>query len=185
MTLNRISACGTIDILRYRFCPRAKRELKINGTMTKRRARLPTMVHSRTLSQAGDDVVEGRTWVHGCICLCLVNPVVATEINRRSLTFDQLIQDGRFLLTQRSSCLGKCGFEGLVIVLLGQLFGPVSRNPVMAASVVDLLLLPRRILVRSQESPNGLIEGCSHCFGLRIVRSEILESARQSQILTQ
>merc|ERR1719225_2062706 len=126
--------------------------------MARGRALHPTMALSRTLSQSGDDVVESRARVHGCICLCLVNPVVSTEINRRSLTFDQLIQDGRLLLPQRGCRLGECSFQILVVVLLGQLFSPVSRYPVVAASVIDLLHLPRGILIRSEESPNSLIQ---------------------------
>merc|ERR1719410_2086148 len=119
---------------------------------------LPTTALSRELPQGGNDVVESRTWVHGCICLCLVNPVVSTEINRRSLAFDQLIQDGRLLLPQGGCRLGKSSFEIFVVVLLGQLFSPVSRYPVVAASVIDLLHLPRGILIRGQESPNSLIK---------------------------
>merc|ERR1712060_749970 len=60
-------------------------------------ALLPTVAISLS-SQGGDDAVQSGTWVHGCISLCLVDPVVSTEIHGRSLTFDQLVQDGRLLL---------------------------------------------------------------------------------------
>merc|ERR1719336_18181 len=140
------------------LCQKSKTEQNFSGTMARGRAPHPTTGLSRTLPQGGDDVVESRARVHGCICLCLVNPVVSTEINRRSLAFDQLIQDGRLLLPQGGCRCSKCSFEIFVVVLLGQLFGPVSRYPVVAASVVDLLHLPRGILVRSQESPNSLVK---------------------------
>merc|ERR1711860_214555 len=133
-----------------RSCTKAKGIKNHIGTMARGRALHPTMALSRTLSQGGDDVVESRARVHGCICLCLVNSVVSTEINRRSLTFDQLVQDGCLLLPQGGCRPGECSFEILVVVLLGQLFGPVSRYPVVAASVVDLLHLPRGILVRGE-----------------------------------
>merc|ERR1719336_430377 len=126
--------------------------------MARGRAPHTTTGLSRTLSKGGDDVVESGARVHGCICLCLVNPVVSTEINRRSLTFDQFIQDCRLLLPKGGCRLGECSFEILVVVLLGQLFSPVSRYPVVASSVVDFLHLPRGILVRSQESPNSFIK---------------------------
>merc|ERR1712045_723900 len=115
--------------------------------MARGRARLlQVMALSRIPSEGGDDVVESRTWVHGCICLCLVNPVVSTEIHRRSLTLYQLVQDGRLLLPQSGGRFAKCSLEVFVIVLLRQLFSPVSRYPIMAASVVDFSHLPRRIL---------------------------------------
>merc|ERR1711997_905861 len=119
-----------------RFCTKAKGFKNLIGTMARGRALHPMMALSRTLSQGGDDVVESRARVHGCICLCLVNTVVSTEINRRSLTFDQLIQDSHLLLPQGGGRHGKCNFEMFVIVLLGQLFSPVPRYPVVAASVV-------------------------------------------------
>mmetsp|Transcript_125546 Transcript_125546/g.340886 ORF Transcript_125546/g.340886 Transcript_125546/m.340886 type:complete len:208 (+) Transcript_125546:715-1338(+) len=55
----------------------------------------------------------------------------------------------------------------------------------MAAAVVDLLHLPRGVLVRDQEGANGLVEGVGQGLGLGVVDPEVRERARKCQVLAQ
>merc|ERR1719188_1368994 len=86
-----------------------------------------------------DYAIEQVTWHHRFVRLGLVQTPIATDVLSLGLAIDEVLQHLALVRGKLLGGLGKGCLELRVLVLLGQLFGPVACHPIMASPVVDLL----------------------------------------------
>mmetsp|Transcript_100192 Transcript_100192/g.251193 ORF Transcript_100192/g.251193 Transcript_100192/m.251193 type:complete len:392 (+) Transcript_100192:75-1250(+) len=137
------------------------------------------------LCQTRDDRVQGLARVHRAVRLGPVHVVVAAQVHRLALAIDQILQDLALAVLQLCRGRGKGLLQRRVRALLCQLLSPIASHPVVAAAIVNLLHLARRVLVGHQEGAHGLVQRAGQDLGLRVTLAEVLERAGQRQVLAQ
>merc|ERR1719277_1685343 len=100
----------------------------------------------RSLLHARDDAIQRLAWVHRLVSLLLVHAVVPTDVHLAALAIDEVLQHLRLTVRELLRKCRKDLLQGRIGSLLGQLLSPVPRQPVVAATVVDLLDLARGVL---------------------------------------
>merc|ERR1711862_433495 len=108
--------------------------------------------------QTFHDFVKCFAGVHQCISFRFVYPVITTDVHWFALAIDEIFQDLRFSIGEVFGNVGENVLQICSLILLSQLFGPITRQPIMAATIINLSHFPRRILVGGEELPDSHFE---------------------------
>merc|ERR1719310_990073 len=128
-------------------------------------------------SHAINDGVEGGTWAHHSVGLLLVQHVVATDVTRNALAVNQFLLNLGLIRGEALRNGSKLRLQ-LSVIALRQSLGPVQRQVVVGATIVNLLHLTRWVLVSIEELLVGLVQARGQGCKLRI--SELLRVVFQA-----
>ena len=131
--------------------------------------------------------IERLARPHHRLDLVVIRQVISTNISGLALHRRKLRHDGLFAGLQRFGQRRKVALQRFIFGLLGQRLCPVQGQIELAAAVVQLAGLGRRVLVVVQQFAGGDIERLGQYLGLCIsgLQPQIFERYRQRQKLTQ